>query len=189
MISAIAFVFYATGSMALGQQDPSPTQGTINLYSTMTNMLNGKSSQSAEAEFLYRNMGFGTTYVGVLVDSEAKKSAGHVFGFEVDGKTFVNPRKPKLKRANNFFEVQRIGPFLHYKVAEGGSTSPNAVPIRYLSEKLLNIETGKIRALTRKRFRKLAKDDVELLQRFEKEKQKSRVLTSYLKEYYERKQK
>ena len=189
IITAVAFVLYATSSMALGQQDPLPTQGTIKLYSTMTNMLNGKSSQWAEAEFIYRNMGFGTTYVGVLVDPEAKKSAGRVFGFEVDGKTFVNPRKPRLKRANNFFEAQRIGPYLHYKVVEGGPTGPSAAPVRYLAEKLMNVETGKIRALTRKRFRKLAKADTELLKRFELERKKSQVLTEYLKEYYERKQK
>ena len=70
----------------------------------------------------------------------------------------------------------------------GGGNLPNGqAPFFYPAEQLLHMETGKIRTLTTKRFRKLAKDDPELLLRFEQEKQKSSVLTLYLKEYFERK--
>lgn len=186
IIIAVTFGFYATSGLALGQKDPTPSGGTINLFTTMTHMLNGQSSTELEAEFRYREMGWGITYLGLIVDKEERKNAGRVFGMEANGKIYVNPRKPRLKRLNNFFEAQRIGPFLHYKVVEGGPAGPSAVQIRYPAEKLLNVETGKIRTLTRKRFRKLAKDDTELLKRFENEPQKSRILTRYLKEYFER---
>lgn len=134
-------------------------------------------------------MGWGILYIGLVVEKETQKNVGRVFGFESDGKIYVNPRTPRLKRINNFFEAQRIGPFLNYKVVEGGPVGPSSVQVRYPAEKLLNVETGKTRTLTRKRFRKLAKDDAELLKRFEQEPKKSKVLTEYLKEYYERKQK
>jgi hypothetical protein len=74
-------------------------------------------------------------------------------------------------------------------VVEGGNTPNGQAPFIYPTEKLLHMETGKIRTLTTKRFRKLAKDDPELLLRFEQEKHKSRALTPYLKEYFERKKK
>ena len=133
---------------------------------------------------------------GARTTREARKKAGRIFGFQLGEKVYINPRQRQLKRANNFFEAQFIGPYIHYKVVEGGTAEAalqraynGQVVVRYPAEKLLHTETGKIRTLTRKRFRKWAKDDPELLQRFEQEKQKSRALNRYLKEYFERKQK
>ena len=195
LLAAMALVFSTTSSMAFGQ-DPEPTEGTIKLYSSMADFLNKKTTGEAQAEFRYREAGFSIVYLGVINDKEARKKAGRIFGFQLGEKVYINPRQRQLKRANNFFEAQFIGPYIHYKVVEGGNAQ-NAlqrayngqVVVRYPAEKLLHTETGKIRTLTRKRFRKWAKDDPELLQRFEQEKQKSRALNRYLKEYFERKQK
>ena len=194
LLAAIALVFSTTSSMAFGQQDPEPTEGTIKLYTSMSDFLNKKTTGEVQGEFRYREAGFSIVYLGVITNKEARKEAGRIFGFQLGEKVYVNPGKRKLRRANNFFEAQLIGPYIHYKVVEGGTAEAalqraynGQVVVRYPAEKLLHTETGKIKTLTRKRFRKWAKDDPELLQRFEQEKQKSRALNRYLKEYFERK--
>ncbi len=189
LLAAMALVFSTTSSMAFGQQDPQPTEGTIKLYSSTSDFLNKETTLEVQAEFRYRELGFSIVGLGVITDKVDRKKAGHVFGFELGDKVYVNPGRRQLKRGNNFFEAQLIGPYIHYKVVEGGNTPNGQAPFIYPSEKLLHMETGKIRTLTTKRFRKLAKDDPELLLRFEQEKHKSRALTPYLKEYFERKKK
>ena len=185
----MVLVFSTTSNMAFGQQDPEPTVGTIKLYGSMSDFLNEETTGEVQAESRYRELGFSIFGLGVIADKEDRKKAGRVFGFELGDKVYVNPGRRQLKRANNFFEAQLIGPYIHYKVVEGGNTLNGQAPFMYPAVKLLHMETGKIKTLTTKRFRKLAKDDPELLLRFEQEKQKSRVLTLYLKEYFERKKK
>jgi hypothetical protein len=187
LLSAMALVILTTSSMAFGKQDPQPTEGTIKLYRSSSDFLNKETAGEVQAEFRYRELGFSIVYLGVITDKEDREKAGRVFGFELGDKVYVNPGRRQLKRANNFFEAQLIGPYIYYKVVEGGNAQNGTANFIYPAEKLLHMETGKIRTLTTKRFRKLAQDDPELLQRFEQEKQKSRVLTLYLKEYFERK--
>lgn len=189
LLAAMALVFSTTSSMAFGQQDPQPTEGTIKLYRSSSDFLNKETAGEVQAEFRYRELGFSIVGLGVITDKEDRKKAGRVFGFELGNKVYVNPGGRQLKRRNNFFEAQLIGPYIYYKVVEGGNTQNGTAHYIYPTEKLLHMETGKIRTLTTKRFRKLAQDDHELLLRFEQENQKSRVLTLYLKEYFERKKK
>ena len=153
----------------------------------MSDFLNEETTGEVQAESRYRELGFSIFGLGVIADKEDRKKAGRVFGFELGDKVYVNPGRRQLKRGNNFFEAQLIGPYIHYKVVGGGNLPNGQAPFFYPAEQLLHMETGKIRTLTTKRFRKLAKDDPELLLRFEQEKQKSSVLTLYLKEYFERK--
>ena len=155
----------------------------------MSDFLNEEITGELQAEFLYKKLGFSIVGLGVISDKEDRKKAGRVFGFELGDKVYVNPARRQLKRRNNFFEAQLIGPYIHYEVVEGGNLLNGQTPFIYPAVKLLHMETGKIKTLTTKRFRKLAKDDPELLLRFEQEKQKSRTFTPYLKEYFERKQK
>ncbi len=186
LLAAMVLVFSTTISMTLGKQDPKPTEGTIKLYSSMSDFLNKETTGEVQAEFRYRELGFSIVELGVIADKEDRKKVGRIFGFELGDKLYVNPGRRQLKRRNNFFEAQLIGPYIHYKVVEGGGIP---APYTYPAEKLLHMETGKIRTLTTKHFRKLAKGDTELLLRFEQEKKKSSVLTIYLKEYFERKKK
>lgn len=187
LLTAMALVFSTTSSMAFGKQDPQPTEGTIKLYRSSSDFLNKETAGEVQAEFRYRELGFSIVYIGVITDKEDREKVGRVFGFELGDKVYVNPGRRQLKRRNNFFEAQLIGPYIYYKVVEGGNTQNGTAHFIYPAEKLLHMETGKIRTLTTKRFRKLAQDAPELLLRFEQEKQKSRVLTIYLKEYFERK--
>lgn len=187
LLAAMAMVISTASSMAFGQQDPQPTEGTIKLYRSSSDFLNKETAGEVQAEFRYRELGFSIVYIGVITDKEDREKVGRVFGFELGDKVYVNPGRRQLKRRNNFFEAQLIGPYIYYKVVEGRNTQNGTAHFIYPAEKLLHMETGKIRTLTTKRFRKLAQDAPELLLRFEQEKQKSRVLTLYLKEYFERK--
>jgi hypothetical protein len=187
LLAAMALVFLTTSSMAFGKQDSVSTEETIKLYGSMSDFLNEETTGEVQAEFRYKELGFSIVGLSVITDKENQKKAGRVFGFELGDKVYVNPGRRQLKRRNNFFEAQLIGPYIHYKVIEGGNTPNGQAPYTYPAEKLLHMETGKIRTLTTKRFRKLSKDDPELLLRFEQEKQKSLVLTLYLKEYFEKK--
>jgi hypothetical protein len=189
LLSAMAFVFSTTSSMAFGKQDTVLTEGTVKLYSSTSDFRNKETTLEVQAGFRYRELGFSIVGLSVITDKEDRKKAGRVFGLELGDKVYVNPGRRQLKQRNNFFEAQLIGPYIHYKVVEGGNTPNGQAPFIYPAEKLLHLETGKIRTLTTKRFRKLSKDDPELLLRFQQEKHKNRVLTLYLKEYFERKKK
>ena len=138
-----------------------------------------------------RKRRYGIYYHRLDVDRKVGRAIGKVYGFTDGQEVYINPGTPKLRKGTDFYKVERIDRFLHYKVVER-ITFPvaGAAPavIEFPAEKLLDTETGKSKTLTRGRLRKLIADDEELLAAFNQEKRKSKKLKLYLETYYERKQ-
>lgn len=138
-----------------------------------------------------RKRRYGIYYHRLDVDRKVGKGIGKVYGFSDGNEVYINPKTPRLRRGADFFKVEKIDRYLHYKVVER-ITFPvaGAAPavIEFPAEKLLDTETGKSKTLTRGRLRKLIADDAELVEAFNQEKRKSRKLKLYLETYYERKQ-
>lgn len=143
-----------------------------------------------ETILIARAKQFGIYYHRLDVEKKVGKRIGKVYGFSDGNEVYINPGTPKLRRRTDFYKVEPIDRFLHYKVVER-ITVPvaGAAPavISFPAEKLLDIETGKSKTLTRVRLRKLIADDIELLEAFNEEKKKSSKLKLYLETYYERK--
>jgi hypothetical protein len=132
---------------------------------------------------------FGIYYNRLDVDRLTGKEVGKVYGFTDGINTYINPDRPRLRKQVDFFLTEELGNFLHYKVIQriyfpvaGGAPAMVSFP----AEKLLDIETGKSRTLTRGWLKKMIADDEELLNAFREEKKKSKKLKLYLQTYFDR---
>lgn len=178
---------YASLSTSHRWADLPPAE--VKIYRTLKEVTEGKPSQAKQVSIGIRPMEWGLLYHQLLTDKAEKKATGKVYGFSLDSLLYINPRAPKTGKCCYFFQAERIGKYLHFAVVDriyfqNGASGPPA-EVNWLSDKLVDVNTGKVMTLNRKTFRKLAADRPELVAQFNLEKQKSIKLVPYLKKYFE----
>ena len=125
------------------------------------------------------------------IDKKTSKTIGNVFGF-CDGKhVYINDKNPRLRPRTNFSRIERLAPYCYFVVLDkaymrGGGQYGGSF-ISFVSEKLVNIDTGEILDFTRRNLREeILVHHEELLHAFDNEKKyRPWLLMKYYLKYLE----
>lgn len=155
-------------------------------YRSLNDVLTHSPAMELNVPIGIRPQEYGVVYHKLLALKKERKRIGRIYGFSIDSNLYINPLTPRTGRLSNFFQAEVIGPYLHFAKVErlyfANKYGPPTV-ITWLSDKLVDTKTGKLKTLNRMTFRKLAANRPELIAAFNKEHHKRDKLLSYLKQY------
>ena len=138
-----------------------------------------------------KSIGYGMFNAGGTIDAALlemekteRKAFGNIYGF-CDGKSIYICTEYKsgiyLKKKTIFHKIEYLGKIVYYEDIYYAQTGNGSV--KQLSHKYMRIDHGTVYTLTKKVLKNLLKDSPKLLDEFENESNKNRVLKDYLIKY------
>lgn len=164
----------------------------IKAYRNLKEVLDRNPSLSLNLPIGIRPQEYGVMYRKLLADKKERNRIGRIYAFTIDSFLYINPSAPRTGKFTNFYQAEIIGNYIHYVVVEriyfNNGENSLTQEVNWLSDKLIDTKTGKVKTLNRKYFRKLAASRPDLVAQFNQEKYKSSKLLGYFKEYVNAKQ-
>ena len=120
------------------------------------------------------------------VDKKERQALGAVFGF-CDGKNFYIQESPnRIRMLTSFSKIEYLGKYCYFEdiISQGTGAQLS----KKLGQKIIDIETGEVSKLKKSNLTKIIADDTELLNQFQQEPRKNKILEMYLYKYIKRQQ-
>jgi hypothetical protein len=124
-----------------------------------------------------------------VIDATKAKTIGRVLGFS-DGKNFyINDNKPLLRSGSEFVKVEFMDRYYYYEevVQVPVTTGTTVIIVPKLVQKIMDMNTGEITIVNKKRVEEIISDNPQLLKEFENDSQKNKNLKEYLSRYLHQK--
>lgn len=127
-------------------------------------------------------------YYRINIDKKEGKEIGKVFGFS-DGKhAYINVKNPYLKKYTEFLRVKKYDNYSYFEEVKSTTiyTGHAVISTNDFYPKIIDMNSGEVTDLTKKRLRKIIEDDNNLLTDFNNGKHNKQKMKEYLLKYLEK---